>query len=63
VVNVRWDEGCFKILGVCTGAPDGVDSSRDLYILVRHSSANVCSEWQLSVAGDTSVGTNTCSEK
>jgi len=62
-VNVRWDEGCTLVFGVCTGLPDGVDSSRDVYIRVRYANANTCDQWHLVVQGNTSVGSNTCSQK
>jgi hypothetical protein len=62
-VQVRWPEKCLEVFGLCTGAPSGSDSGRDVYIRVLYRSANTCSTWNLSVLGHTSGGSNTCSEK
>jgi hypothetical protein len=62
-VQVRWEEKCLEVFGICTGSPSGSDSGRDVYIRVLYKSANTCSNWSLVVAGHTSGGSNTCSEK
>ena len=48
---------------IADGLPDGVDSSRDIYVRVRYASAATCDQWHLIIQGDTNVSTNTCSQK
>jgi len=53
-VRLYWDDEC--VLGI----PTGTDQSRDIYIRVAHVSANVCSDYTLTVSGNTGSGGQTC---
>ncbi len=59
-VQVRWDEAASVSWPVCV--PSGSGSGRYLYVKVRYFSANVCSNFNLAVYGNTDVSSNTCSE-
>ncbi|MCB9728158.1 MAG: putative metal-binding motif-containing protein [Deltaproteobacteria bacterium] len=62
-VQLRWEEECLEVFGLCTGAPSGSDSGRDIYIRVLYRQANTCAAWSLQVAGHTAGGSNTCGKK
>ena len=55
-VKVRWGEACVPILNV----PTGSDSGANLYIRVKYWSADTCSEWDLTVTGNTAGGSTEC---